>query len=196
MPDTKELFDYRQISPENADTLRQIGISVTSSHKNRTALAIECGKGLKRAKALLPRGKFGAWCKLECGFSLKLAQQYMRLATEVEKNNEIEQLPLAVAKLVSAPSTPPEFVAKVLTQVREGGRPRFVEVAPKVRAARQPKPVVKSGIPDADPAPIASLLLEKLDQEQLRKLISWLTAEACERLRTEIERRLGDFHAD
>lgn len=56
------------------------------------ANAIEVGKALMAAKAKIGHGNFGDYCAVECRFTLRTAQNYMKLARgEVEINQALSE---------------------------------------------------------------------------------------------------------
>jgi hypothetical protein len=90
-------LDFGSLSPENAQIVRQCGERIHIEKKKTTDSAIAIGRELIVVKKTLPHGAFQAWVESECGFSMRSAQIYMRVARLAAKNANVALLPLNTA---------------------------------------------------------------------------------------------------
>jgi hypothetical protein len=82
---------------------------------------IQIGKALLEAKHHLSHGAFIRWVEGEVCIPVRSAQAYMRVASWASnKSATVAHLPPSVLYLLSASSTPPEFVADVLKRAEAG----------------------------------------------------------------------------
>ena len=70
------------VSPTNEAKLAKLAISIRASIQTSAAAAIEVGRKLIEAKALLPHGQWLPWLKDHVGISERTAQDYMALARD------------------------------------------------------------------------------------------------------------------
>src|SRR5271168_1487011 len=108
-------FDYGSVSSEHARTLKRARGDIHLQMSTAAKAIVEIGRQLLIVKALLDRGQFVQWVETECVFSLRSAENYLRVARFVdEKNATVANLPPATLYLISARNAPPEFVSDVL----------------------------------------------------------------------------------
>jgi hypothetical protein len=90
-------FDYRSLSAEDAQVVRACGARIRTEMKTTADAVIAIGRELIAVKKSLPHGSFEAWVESECGFSVRSAQNYMRVARHAAKNATVAHLPLATS---------------------------------------------------------------------------------------------------
>jgi hypothetical protein len=73
-------FDYGSLSPEIADALREHTARIRHQVKATTTAIVWIGRDLLAVKQMLEHGQFVQWVEKECGFSIRTAQNYMRVA--------------------------------------------------------------------------------------------------------------------
>lgn len=120
-------------------THKQLAAIVKRINERNSAYAIETGKDLLKAKAMLKHGEFGPWLKSNFGWSAKTAQNYMNAARLAEKNEKVALLKPAAAMALAAPSTPEAVKAEVLADLDAGNIATLEEVRAKIRAAKADK---------------------------------------------------------
>jgi hypothetical protein len=83
---------------------------------------VETGRDLIAVKQHLEHGQFGEWVQAECGFTLRTAQNYMKVAcTFAElKCETISHLQLSTVYELSAKTTPADLVARVIQRGMTG----------------------------------------------------------------------------
>lgn len=111
-------FDYRALSAPVAAFLKGQAERI---RRQATLSVINIGRDLAAAKEYVSHGAFVAWVESEIGIPARTAQAYMRLAKWVPpKNSKIGHLPISLLYLLSASTTPDEFVADVLKRLAAG----------------------------------------------------------------------------
>ncbi len=78
------------------------------------------GRDLKTAKRMLLHGEFEPWMDREFGMSHRTASHYMRIAQLVASDKAALFLPLGVARLLAAPSTPESVRSETLAKAKVG----------------------------------------------------------------------------
>ncbi|MBR0955331.1 DUF3102 domain-containing protein [Bradyrhizobium canariense] len=112
------IFDYRDLSAPVAAFLKGQAERI---RRQATLSVINIGRDLASAKQYVSHGAFIAWVESEIGIPARTAQAYMRLAKWAPpKNSKIGHLPISLLYLLSASTTPDEFVADVLTRLAAG----------------------------------------------------------------------------
>ncbi|MDE5463646.1 DUF3102 domain-containing protein [Bradyrhizobium sp. CSS354] len=101
-------FDYSDIPPNETQQLRLIAQRIKKLLPTIIPTIIQVGTHLEEAKALLPHGRFGAYCLEEMDISDKSAQNYMNLArlSRTQDPAELAQLAAGAAYELAAKSTP------------------------------------------------------------------------------------------
>ncbi|KRP90022.1 hypothetical protein AOQ73_25325 [Bradyrhizobium pachyrhizi] len=66
--------------PELGETIRKAQAEIETAAITVVAKAIEIGKALRKAKALVGHGNFESYVAIECRMPMRTAQSYMRLA--------------------------------------------------------------------------------------------------------------------
>lgn len=111
-------FDYDSVPPEVKKFLQ--GQAERIRRQASTSI-IQIGKALINAKRYLSHGAFIIWVENEAWIPARTAQVYMRIAEWISgKNAAAAHLPPSVLQLLSAPSTPKEFVDGVLARFEAG----------------------------------------------------------------------------
>lgn len=82
---------------------------------------VQIGKSLLEAKHHLSHGEFLGWVESEAGIPVRTAQAYMRVANWASaKGAKVAHLAPSALYLLSASTTPRDFVADVLSRVEAG----------------------------------------------------------------------------
>jgi hypothetical protein len=85
----------------------------------------------------LSHGSFITWVEAEVGMPARTAQAYMRVAQwSSGKSASVAHLPPAVLYLLSASSTPPDFVRKITDRIEAGEKIVLAEVRRELRDFR------------------------------------------------------------
>ncbi len=86
-----------------------------------TAAIIAIGVELASVKTRLEHGTFTLWVEAECGFTMRTAENYIRVATfAADKNEMVSVLPPATLYKIAAESAPSDVVGEVLTSLNTG----------------------------------------------------------------------------
>jgi hypothetical protein len=121
-------FDYRSLSPEDAQAVRECGARIRTEMKKAAAAIIAIGRALIEVKRTLRHGAFGAWVKSECGFSLRSAQNYMRVARLADKNATVALLPLGTSYRMTGRRTSRWLLTTAAERAVDGKQPTEAEV--------------------------------------------------------------------
>jgi hypothetical protein len=117
---TVEAFNYAALDADVAGRLRLQAERIRDRVKATTASIIEIGNDLIAVKQHLEHGAFTRWIEAECGFSIRSAEHYIRVAEFSEgKNETVSFLSPTVAYKVAAKSAPADIVEKVLAAAEE-----------------------------------------------------------------------------
>jgi hypothetical protein len=124
----------------------------------------------------LPHGAFGPWLELEFEWTVRTAQNYMRLAETLgEKAQHVSHLPMRAVYSLSAPSTPDTARQAVLAQVERGERPDEVEVHQLIKehkaAAAQERKAVRAKAAADKLTPEQRKKREKQEQRKQKRLL-------------------------
>jgi hypothetical protein len=159
-------FDYDSVPLPLAKFLK--GQADRIRHQHVTSI-VNIGKALLEAKRHLSHGAFQGWVEAEACMPIRTAQAYMRVAHWVSaKNNRvIGRLPPSILYILSAPSTPAEFVSDVLSRL-EAGEPIAPSVIRKelrtLRSSRGP-----DGSFEIEANPADALPMKEWDDVQARR---------------------------
>lgn len=111
-------FNYDSVAPAVAKFLKGQAERIC---RHYATTIIQIGKALIGAKHYLPHGAFIVWVETEVGIPARTAQAYMRAAEWASnKGSAAAHLPPSVIYLLSASSTPKEFMIDVLNRVEAG----------------------------------------------------------------------------
>src|SRR3954463_12430055 len=115
-------FDYSDIPPSETQQLRLIAQRVKKLLPTIIPAIIQVGTYLEEAKAMIPHGRFGAYCVEEMGISDKSAQNYMNLAklARTRDPTDLAKLAAGAAYELAAKSAPETVISEVLSDVRAG----------------------------------------------------------------------------
>jgi hypothetical protein len=134
---TTVCFDYTGVSPSVAKYLKG---QVERIRRSAGKSIVEIGKDLVGAKHYLSHGTFLRWVESEVGLPARTAQAYMQVAQWVsQKGVGVVTLPPTLLYLLSAPSTPEEFIASVLKRIGAGEQITFQSVRRELKALREAK---------------------------------------------------------
>jgi Protein of unknown function (DUF3102) len=166
-----------------AETIRK-WLRVSSEH------IIAIGRQLTAAKRLLKRGEFSSWVSVECGLTLRTAQNYMRASNLVElKGETIAHLSPASIYRLAERKTPPEVVDRVLELLRGGNVPTEPDIEAMIKRACQTSSETSeiSRTSDERAAQLASDLRLRLGDTMVRELIDgpWEQIGICLRLQLD-----------
>lgn len=158
-------FDYSDIPPNETQQLRLIAQRIKKLLPTIIPTIIQVGTHLEEAKALLPHGRFGAYCLEEMDISDKSAQNYMNLArlSRTQDPAELAQLAAGAAYELAAKSTPERVVSEVLSDVRAGHAVSEDDVKERIAEARGRLHMLQID-------QIADLLIDALDPERVREI--------------------------
>jgi hypothetical protein len=125
---------------------KRLAAIVSRIKARNDSYAVETGRDLLKAKAMLKHGEIGPWLKSHFGWSAKTAQNYMNAAKLAEKNENVSHLKPSAAMALAAPGTPETVKSEVLADLDAGKVPTPKEVKAKIAAAKPAKvaPVTKA----------------------------------------------------
>jgi hypothetical protein len=187
-------FDYSTLPPSDAADLKMIAGCLRDLVRRAIPLVIEIGDYLKSAKARLPHGQFGKFCREAAGIEIRSAENYLALAdlAKVYPPSELAKLPAGAAYQLAAKTAPAQVVEEVMSEVRAGRVPGFNDVKRRIaagKAGEAPPPVL-----DIDD--LADRLLDALDARDVGEIERFLRtgkkamiAVFCERLQQGLEQR-------
>lgn len=165
-----------RLSQEQIKALDERAARIRAHARATTKAIIEIGRELIEVKRLLPHGAFTKWVTVDCGFTMRSAQNFMRSAEFMHGKSEMVALlaPGAVYRL-SAKNAPKEVVADVLRLIEAGQVPTECEVADMIAARTSKRPEDKRpqmAVGDRqEAAALASEILSRLGPELTRRLI-------------------------
>lgn len=170
------LARYADLPDDQRKTLEQLAAKIRQHATMTTKAILEIGASLVKVKRQLSHGAFAEWVAVECGFSMRWAQNYMRAAAFVAgKSATVALLAPATIYRLSAKSASPVIVADVVKRMEAGHIPTELEVAAlfarsnsqrtrqiteRIRAALAPK----ARVADNDRQRAAALAAELLGQ--------------------------------
>jgi hypothetical protein len=145
-------FEYEDLP---APVSRFLKLQVDRIHQCARASILKIGADLLLAKPHLSHGMFIRWVESEVGLSARTAQGYMQVAQWVEsKGTKVAHLPTSVLYVLSAPSTPDDFVRNVLYDLDAGKEVSLKSIRARLKALRDSKrkePALrKSRLPEGD----------------------------------------------
>jgi len=131
-------FDYDSVPPSVASFLRGQAERI---RRSCTTSIIQIGKALLEAKHHLSHGGFIRWVGAEVGIPARTAQAYMQVAQWIKgKSSSVANLPPSILYILSARSTPGEFVAQFLERHEAGEQVDIgvacAELKARIRAKR------------------------------------------------------------
>ena len=116
----KNTFDMTTIGP-NAKMIADEAATAIRDRFNRDAR--EIGEKLLGVKEVLPHGAFLPWLTAELQITPRTAQNYMHLAAFLRgKSENVSHLPLALIYRLSAPDTPSDIIANIVSVSERGER--------------------------------------------------------------------------
>jgi len=111
-------FDYDAVSPKVASFLRGQADRIK---KQCVISIIQIGRALNDAKRHLSHGAFLSWVEWEACIPARTAQAYMKVALwAADKNAAVAHLTPSTLYVLSAATTPTEYVAEVLSRAESG----------------------------------------------------------------------------
>lgn len=161
---TTACFDYTGVS---ASVTKYLKGQVERIRRSASKSIVEIGKDLIGAKHYLSHGAFLRWVESEVGIPARTAQAYMQVAQWVsQKGSGVAALPPTLLYLLSAPSTPEEFITAVLKRVGAGEQITFQTIRRELKALREAKWDLKhnDACPEFRPAELSAQVMPlKLD---------------------------------
>jgi hypothetical protein len=109
-------FDYESLSSENAQALRERGDRIRTAVQTTAVAIIAIGAELIAAKKTLGHGRFVHWVETECGFSLRSAQNYMKICRLAGKCATVAHLPPNVVYKITRRRVRRELLGKLSTR--------------------------------------------------------------------------------
>ncbi|HXO69764.1 MAG TPA: DUF3102 domain-containing protein [Bradyrhizobium sp.] len=130
-------FNYDSVAPPVAKFLKGQAERIC---RHYATTIIQIGKALIGAKHYLPHGAFIVWVETEVGIPARTAQAYMRAAEwAANKSSAVANLSPSVIYLLSASSTPKEFMLDVLNRVEAGEQIVPAAIFGELRSWREAK---------------------------------------------------------
>jgi hypothetical protein len=173
-------FDYDCITSSVAKFLKGKADRIK---RQRVTSTIQIGKALIEAKHRLSHGEFVHWVEGEAGIPTRPAQDYTRVASWASsKGASVAHLASSTLCLLSASSTPKDFVSDVLGRIRAG------ESVPSSVLRRQLAALRTTGIATDEAVLSAPFLAKNLERAFARHDIASPTLVSARR---NIEERMG-----
>ena len=178
------LARYADLPSDQRKTLKQLAAKIRQHATTTTKAILEIGTSLIEVKGQLSHGAFAEWVAVECGFSMRSAQNYIRAATFVDgKSATVALLAPAAIYRLSAKNASPAIVADVLKRIEAGHVPTDLEVTALFArpTSHRPRQIIGRVPPSAAPkakaadenrereAALASELLGQLGGELARR---------------------------
>ena len=167
---------FGRLSPEQVKALDEVAAKIRAHTKATTKAMIDIGGELMEVKRKLPHGVFTKWVTVDCGFTMRSAQNYMRAAEFAQGKSETVALlaPAALYRL-STKNAPREIVAEVLDSLEAGRVPTECEILGMFEGAREHPDKVSQREPGVQEdrrsaAALASEILSRLGPDLARKL--------------------------
>jgi hypothetical protein len=130
-------FDYGSLTPSAARFLKEQARKIVRTSANSV---IQIGRDLVAAKHYLNHGAFLRWVEGEVGMRARTAQAYMQVANWVSgKSATVAHLPPSVLYLLSAASTPEQYVGDILRRIEAGENVALTVVRDELKALRRQK---------------------------------------------------------
>jgi hypothetical protein len=128
-------FDYAKVPASVSKFLKGQAERI---HRSAGKSIIEIGKDLIAAKHYLSHGAFLGWVVCEVGIPARTAQAYMQVAHWASgRNSNVAHLSPTLLYLLSAPSTPNEFIVDVLKRIEAGDRITLSDIREELKASRE-----------------------------------------------------------
>jgi len=128
-------FDYATVNPDVARYLKGHAVRL---RQYISKSIIQIGKDLLSAKRYLPHGAFLEWVEREAGINPRTAQSYMHAAEwAANKSATVARLPPGLLYILSAASTPPNYVDEVVRRVEAGERLTLTKVRSELRKIQE-----------------------------------------------------------
>src|SRR5258708_4658170 len=114
-------FDYESLSPEDAQALRERSTRIRSEVKKTALSIVAIGCELIAVKKTLEHGQFVQWVETEFGFSLRSAQNYMRICRLARKCEIVAHLPPSMAYRITRKRIPRELLNRMSARASGDG---------------------------------------------------------------------------
>jgi hypothetical protein len=136
-------FDYSGLPPDATNELLERRTEIIGAVKKTTEAIIVIGRDLIAAKKILGHGRFVPWVEVECGFSVRSAQNYMAISRLSIKNACVAHLPIQLTLRLARTRGRFEFLDRISANIVPGRRPTEEEVCElleKFRTMRSLRP--------------------------------------------------------
>jgi hypothetical protein len=115
-------FDYDALPSDMANALRERRAEIQGAVKKTAEAAIAIGRNLIAAKKILGHGRFGDWVEMECGFSIRAAQNYVAISKLSAKYAFVAHLPFGTVLRLTRRRVPREFLDSISASMGAGRR--------------------------------------------------------------------------
>jgi hypothetical protein len=121
-------FDYDALPVNDREYVRHLACTIRSAVKTTVDCIQRVGESLACVKKRIGHGHLSGFVEVECGFSLRTAENYIRAAEFISRNATVAILPAAAIYKLSARSTPREIVSQVVDRIKSGNPPTPSEI--------------------------------------------------------------------
>ena len=130
-------FDYRQVSPETAETLRLSAARIRGMQDTLATAAANIGCLLLESKNVLGHGAFTSWINVEFSMTDRTARNYISLYEAFGgKTETVSVLPMSALYALSSPAVSEEMRLGVVDKLQSDSPPSVDEIMSMVRSAR------------------------------------------------------------
>src|SRR4051812_10168582 len=174
----KKRFSYSDLPTEKAVELRGIAATLMPLLDELRPKALKAGQQLRAAKEILQHGDFGSFCLDVMKTSERMCQYWISIADLADEIGPdlVEQMPPSSAAALS--SAPSEVVNQIVDEIKDGGKcPSVRKIKERIQeAGGNRKNVATVDRDDEQAANVASVLVAKLEKQELTGLLSFLIA--------------------
>ena len=174
----KQPFNYSDLPTDKANELRIIAATLAPLLQELRPTALKAGQQLRAAKEILKHGGFGSFCRDTMKTDVRVCQYYINIANLADEigSEIVEQMPASSAAVLS--SAPLEIVSQVVDEMKDGEKcPSVRQLKERIRDARSNGQGVATGEHDDERvANVASILMKKLEKQELAALMDLLNA--------------------
>jgi hypothetical protein len=121
----KVTFDYSGVDPECKSKLIWCAGEINKQKANGLKAMLLMGRAIKDAQGLLANygdGTFGRWIEAECGITPRSGYNYLRAWEDFGDCESLSQFTAEAMYLLSAPSAPPQALARAKKLAAKGDR--------------------------------------------------------------------------
>lgn len=115
-------FDYSTLNETASTQVKAALATIRRNSRSTVKAALTIGMALLDAKRILDHGQFKPWVIAQCGFSVRTAERYMRIATLLEdKYDTLSHLQISTIYRLSEKSLPEPILQQILAAMAEEG---------------------------------------------------------------------------